>query len=541
MQEKVINLSSQKKTSFVKGAIILAAASIIVKAIGAVFRIPLTNLVGSYAMGLYSTAYRYYSIFLTIATAGLPIAISKMISESRALGRSRETSKIFKTAIVLCLTVGLIGTLFLLFGADILARATNDINAAASITALAPAVLFMAVTAAFRGYFQGHENMVPTALSQILEALSRLLVGLFLAWFFLSRGFEEKYIAAGTISGITVGTVLTVILMAGIALSKRGRKLKNPENSDTAPRKSSQILYALLAIAIPVTLGSLIMNLTSAIDMFLITNRLADLGYNSETTTSLFGIYENYALPIFNLVPSIIISLNVSVTPTISAAFARGNMEELRDTLKKALRIVVIFTMPAAVGISILSEPVLSILYKSVADVQVAAPVLSILGVASFFLCAASLTATAMQALGHATIPLMTMLAGAVVKIVSNYVLIAIPGIELCGAAIGTVLCYIVITLLNMIFLARLVGFKPPFVATYLKPVLACAIMGAVVAGTYALCTLYFGNLISVVAAIGLGVVAYFASLLLFGGINHEDVIGLPMGEKIAGLLFGRK
>ncbi len=534
-------MSNKKKASFVKGAVILAVASIIVKVIGAVFRIPLTNLVGSYAMGLYSTAYRYYSIFLTIATAGLPIAISKMISESRALGRYRESNKIFKTAIALCVTVGLAGTLFLLFGAGTLARATNDINAATSITALAPAVLFMACTAAFRGYFQGHENMVPTALSQILEALSRLLVGLFLAWLFLSRGFEEKYIAAGTISGITVGTVLTFILMVIIALHKRKQKEIDIADADASPRKSSKILRALLMIAVPVTLGSLVMNLTSAIDMFLITNRLADLGYNSETTTSLFGIYENYALPIFNLVPSIIISLNVSVTPTISAAFARGNMEELRATLKKALRIVVIFTMPAAVGISILSTPILSILYKSAGDVKIAAPVLSILGIASFFLCASSLTATAMQALGHATIPLMTMLAGAIVKIVSNYILIAIPGIELSGAAVGTVLCYIVITVLNMFFLARLVGFKPPIVATYVKPILSCAIMGAVVIGAYAISSSYFGNLISVALSIALGVVAYFVALFIFGGIVREDVEGLPMGTKIAGLLFNRR
>ncbi len=532
-------MSDKKKTSFVKGAVILAVASIIVKVIGAVFRIPLTNLVGSYAMGLYSTAYRYYSIFLTIATAGLPIAISKMISESRALGRARESKRIFRTALLLCITVGLMGTLTLFFKAGTLALATNDINAAESIAALSPAVLFMACTAAFRGYFQGHENMVPTALSQILEALSRLLIGLALAWFFLSRGFAEKYIAAGTISGITIGTVLTLLLMVLLAMRKTPGRIKGDacgENENARGRM--QILGALLMIAIPVTLGSLIMNLTSAIDMFLITNRLAALGYNSETTTSLFGIYDNYALPIFNLVPSVIISLNVSVTPTISAAYARRNMEELRDTLKKALRIVIIFTMPAAVGISLLAKPILSILYKSSGDVMIAAPVLSILGVASFFLCASSLTATAMQALGHAIFPFITMLIGAAIKVASNYILIAIPGVELCGAAIGTVLCYVVITLLNMIYLRHLVGFKPPVIETYLKPIMSCAIMGAVVLAVYALASAYLGNLVSVAAAIIFGVIAYFTALLLLGGIVREDVEGLPMGSKIAAILF---
>ena len=533
-------MSEKKEASFVKGAIILAVASVLVKVIGAVFRIPLTNLVGEYTMGLYSMAYRYYSILLTIATAGIPIAISKMISESRALKRPRETSKIFKTAMGLCISIGVAGMLFLILFAEKLALATNDINAVPSIIALAPAVLFMACTAAFRGFFQGHENMVPTALSQIIEALSRLFVGLFLAWLLLSNGYEGKYISAGIITGITFGTVLTVLLMVFLAICNRKKNGRLSDNGGEV-RKSTEILSALLKIAVPVTLGSLVMNITSTIDMFLITNRLASLGYNNEMTTSMFGIYENYALPIFNLVPSIIISLNVSVTPTISAAHAVGDGEKLKNTLLSALRIVVIFTLPAAVGISVLSQPVLSILYNSASDVAIAAPVLAILGVASFFLCASSLTSTSMQALGHATIPLITMLIGAVVKVVANYILIAIPGVELSGAAIGTVLCYVIITVLNMIFLAKLVDFRPKFFETYLRPLISCAVMGAVVYFAYKISLPIVGNLVSVAISIALGGVVYFAAMILTHSITKEDIVGLPKGEWLASKLFREK
>ncbi|MBR5543378.1 MAG: polysaccharide biosynthesis protein [Oscillospiraceae bacterium] len=534
-------MSNKKEVSFVKGALILAVASVLVKVIGAVFRVPLTNLVGEYTMGLYSMAYRYYSILLTIATAGIPIAISKMISESRALSRARETKRIFNTAISLCAGIGIVGMLVLVIFAKPLALATNDINAVPSIVALAPAVLFMAVTAGFRGYFQGHENMVPTALSQIIEALSRLFVGLYLAWLLMSRGFEEKYISASIIMGITLGTVLTVSLMLFFKARKNKKEIKLPKNPDEIIRSRSGILSALLKIAIPVTLGSLVMNITSTIDMFLITNRLALLGYNSEMTTSLFGIYENYALPLFNLVPSIIISLNVSVTPTISAAYAVGDREKLHKTLLSALRIVIIFTLPASVGISVLAKPILSILFKSAADVAIAAPVLSILGVASFFLCASSLTSTSMQALGRATVPLLTMLCGAVVKIVANYILIAIPGVELSGAAIGTVLCYIVITVLNMFFLVRTVGFKPKFIETYIRPIICCALMGVVVWFAYSLTLPFAGNLVSVAVSIAAGIVVYFASMILLRGITRDDISGLPKGEKIAAKLFRDK
>ncbi|MBR3848509.1 MAG: polysaccharide biosynthesis C-terminal domain-containing protein [Oscillospiraceae bacterium] len=291
-------------------------------------------------------------------------------------------------------------------------------------------------------------------------------------------------------------------------------------------------------IAVPVTIGSLVMNITSTIDMFLITNRLESLGYNFEQTTSLFGIYENYALPLFNLVPSIIISLNVSVTPTISAAHAVGDTKKLHETLLSALRIVIIFTLPASVGISVLSKPILSILYHSQADVAIAAPVLSILGIASFFLCASSLTSTSMQALGHATLPLITMLCGAVVKIFANYILIAIPGVELSGAAVGTVLCYVLITVMNMIFLVHLVKFKPNFLATYLRPLISSVIMGAVVFGVYRIALPFVGNFIGVVASIGVGVIVYFIAMLFSKGITEDDVKGLPKGDKIAKILF---
>ncbi len=530
-------MSERKEDSFVKGAIILAVSSILVKVIGAVFRIPLTNLVGDYSMGLYSVAYRYYSIFLTIATAGIPIAISKMVSESRALGRGVETKNIFRNAMYICSAIGLIGAILLFFFCDNLALSTNDINAAASIKALSPAVFFMAVTAAFRGYFQGHKNMVPTGVSQIIEAASRLCFGLAFAWILLRGGFAEKYVSVGAISGVTIGTVLSAGFMLAVYLRNkrtRGEVLGGTQES----RKDSELIGALLLIAIPVTIGSLVMNVTSFVDMFLITNRLASLGYESKTTTSLYGIYESMALPIFNMIPSVIISLNTSVTPAISSAYAVRDMKTLNKTLLSALRIVIIFTLPAAVGITALANPILSVLYSSETGIETAAPVLAILGIASFFLCASSLTSTAMQALGYAGIPVLTMLAGAAVKIALNYFLIAVPGIELMGASIGTVACYVVIFVLNMICLARIVGFKPPLAETYLRPMVSSAVMGVAVLLIYKLASIKFGNLISTFAAIAVGVAVYAFMMFKTGGITKEDVLNLPKGEKIASFIY---
>lgn len=534
-------MTQKKESSYLKGAMILVIASILVKAIGAIFRIPLTRTVGDYSMGLYSAAYRYYTILLTIATAGLPIAISKMISESRALGRYSEARRIFKIALLTCVGLGVFGTLFMMSFSGPLADIANNREIMVSILTLAPAVLFIAVTAAFRGYFQGHGNMVPTALSQVTEALSRLFIGLVLAVLLIHMGWDDKYVSAGAICGVTIGTLLAALLMISIYVFRRKRAVAEADQTDVPVRSSKRLFRDLMLIAVPVTVGALVMNLTNFIDLLLVTNRLAALGYDSYRTTELFGIYDNYAVPLFNLVPSVIISLNVSITPVIAAAYARKNMEELQQVLTSALRLVVIFAVPAAVGISVLSNPILTLLFGAGDSAGIATPVLSIMSAASVFLCISSLSSTVLQALGKANVPLCTMAVGAVVKIIANYVLIAIPGIELNGAAIGTVLCYAIIAVLNLIYLARFIDFKPNFFKTYLKPLLSSIVMGGLCFMIY-----YFGRpVIGMIPAVAVSILVSAAVYLLLlyklGGITTEDVLLLPKGQKIAAILDRRK
>lgn len=520
-----------------KGALILAISNMIVKVIGMVFRIPLTNIVGDYTMGLYSVAYKYYAILLTIATAGLPIAISKMISESRALDRYRESKRIFNIALLSCVTLGVAGMLFMLFFSKGLALASNNIEASISIMTLAPAVLFISIAAAFRGYFQGHNSMAPTAASQVIEALSRLFVGLFLATLLFRAGQADKFVAAGTVAGITFGTGAAALLLYIINLITKRKRDVIPENASNEMRSRKQIFKSLMYIALPVTVGALIINLTNTIDMFLITNRLSVFNYSKEEITSLFGIYDNYAVPMFNLVPSIIISLNVSITPVIAAAHIRGDHEGMISVLTSALRVVVMITLPAAIGISVLASPILSLLFHAKESVAIAAPVLTVMSIASVFLCISSLTSTVLQALGKPIVPVLTMIVGAIVKIAANYYLIPIPGIELNGASIGTIACYVVITVLNLIYLAKFINFKPHFGKTYLRPLLATLIMGVICFFVYQYGALFIGGKLALAASIIVGGVVYLVVLYLVGGVTVEDVKLLPKGDKIAKLL----
>ncbi len=535
-------MTKKQSNTFIKGALILAISNILIKIIGAVFKIPLTRIVGDYAMGLYNTAYTYYTILLTIATAGLPIAISKMISESRALGKYSLAKRIFKMALLTCASLGLFGTVVMLVAPSVLeaffpsayAVLFNNPDTIASFWTLAPAVLFISVTAAFRGYFQGHNDMLPTALSQLTEALCRLFVGLALASVFINIGLAQKFVAAGAIFGITVGTLLAGVLLFSIYLH---RKKKNPADVDLSDDTTGNkgIFKNLMSIAIPVTIGALVINLTNFIDTIMIPSRLSSIGvYDLERVTELFGIYTSYAVSLFNLVPNVLISINASITPVVAAAYARGDKEELHKTLTSALRLVIIISAPAAIGISVLAEPILSLLFGAGESASIAAGALTILSLGSLFLCISSLVSTILQSLGKANIPVYNMLIGAGFKLIANFFLIAIPGVELLGAATGTVACYAIISILNLIYLARFIDFKPSFTRTYLRPIIATAVMGVI---AYLINSVLGGGFISLVVSIGAGAVSYGVVLLAIGGITREDALLLPKGEKIANIL----
>lgn len=534
-------MTNKQSNTFFKGALILAVSNILIKIIGAVFKIPLTRIVGDYAMGLYNTAYTYYTILLTIATAGLPIAISKMISESRALGKYSLAKRIFRMAVLTCACLGLFGTVVMLVAPSVLESffpsaysvLFNNPDTITSFWTLAPAVLFISVTAAFRGYFQGHNDMLPTALSQLTEALCRLFVGLALAYLFIKLGFAQKFVAAGAICGITVGTLLAGVLLFCIYLHRKKKAgVEIDESPDTGDKKT--IFKNLMAIAIPVTIGALVINLTNFIDTIMIPSRLSSIGtYSLKRVTELYGIYSSYAVSLFNLIPNVLISINASITPVVAAAYARKDKEALHGTLTSALRLVIIISAPAAVGISVLAEPILSFLFGAGESASIAAGALSILSIGSLFLCVSSLASTILQSLGKANIPVYNMLIGAGLKLLANFFLIAIPGVELMGAAIGTVICYAVIAILNLAYLAKFIGFKPG-ISTYLRPIIATVAMGAI---AYFVCSLFSGIFVSLVVSIGAAAIGYAIVLLAIGGITREDVKLLPKGEKIADLL----
>ena len=567
------------KQNFLQGALILSAGTAIVKVIGALFKIPLQNLIGPMGMVHFNTAYDIYSTLFVISTAGLPVAVSKMVSEANVKRRTDEARAIFRTAVSSFCIIGGIFSIAMFFGARVAAGWMNNPDAYMAVQAIAPAVLFVAIMSAFRGFFQGHGNMIPTAVSQIIEALCKLGIGFLLAALIfnsfmgsslntadqervsqialeiVSEQEQEGEIitleaateqakermaaepsAAGAIAGISAGSVIGVVYLT----ARYFRKKKKHPAANVSPivRPRGKLLRELLRLAIPVTISSSVLTLTNLIDNALVMGRLTPIvGY--EHAKFLNGSY-GFARTLFNLPQAFILTLAVSIIPVLSAALLKKDNKTVDQTISSSLRVTSLLAFPAAAGLIALAFPILHLL-NGVAQpeaVATAAPLLRTLGFAVPFVCVVSLTNAILQSMGKVGIPILTMLVGGASKIAVNYLLVGNPDINIAGAPIGTVVCYLLITGLNLFFVARYIS-SARFLAVFVKPLCAAAAMGFASLGLYTLLTnvVGLGVSVSVVLTMVAAVIFYLLLILLLKTLTREDVLLFPKGEKLVRLL----
>ncbi len=519
----------QKTSSFVSGAAVLMAANLLVKVIGLAFKVPLTYLIGEEGMGHFSDAYTMYTWMFVLATAGLPVAISKMVSESVALGRKSEARRILKVSFLFLFLLGLIGGGILFFGADSLSHLIGNPKAAAGIRAIAPAMLFVAIMSAFRGFFQGQQNMVPTATSEVAEAFGKLVFGYGLAYLLLSRGVEMG--AAGAVAGVSAGAALGSLVLLAIFLFTK-RRLFAAGSTEGRPRSHRVLFARLITIAIPITIGASVFSLTSVIDMAMIKHSLQAGGFSQAEAVRLWGSYSGYAIPIFNMPPTLLTAISISLVPAIAAAFISGRKERARASAESAIRITTLFALPCSAGVSLLAMPILSLIYNNAN----ASSMLGILGWAIVFVSLVQVTNAILQAVGKVYVPVIHMVLGGILKIIINYFLVSNPSINICGAPVGTIVCYALILLLNLAAIRKVLGVRYSLSDMLLRPLFSTLIMGGVVLFLYQF-FLPFGRLLSVGLPIFGGAVTYGAMLLCLRAIKEEDLALLPKGELLIRLL----
>ncbi len=534
-------MSKQNKQSFLGGAAILAAAVAIVKVIGAVYKIPLGNIIGDEGKAHFTVAYNIYNLLLTISTAGLPLAISKLTSEAHALGKENEKRKLFRTAIWLFFTLGTVGSLFMFFGASQLAAFMNDALAFHAIRALAPAVFCVCLLACMRGYTQGQGNMKPTAVSQVLEALCKLTIGLTLAWYMLKIGKGVEISAAGAILGVTVGTIVSTLFLICYLLRNR-----DTTPSADIPSSGRDLMSRVLAIGIPITLSNSAMSIITLIDSKIVLGRLETISsLLNDTPTALYGQY-TFGMDLINLPPSFVYPVTMSLIPFAAAAMARHDNREANRVISSAFRLIAILSIPAGVGLSVLAGPILTLLYPKVPlAAAAAAPHLRVLGIACIFICIMTLTNAILQSYGHERVPIWTMVAGGLTKIIMNYVLVGNPDINIHGAPISTLCCYLVIVMLNLFFVWKYSPEKPRYLQLFAKPVVASALMGGSVWAVYGLLyralsgghASYGANALAALAGVFVGVVVYAILVIALQILRAEDLKGIPHGARLAALL----
>ena len=532
------NGKSKQNTMF-GGVAILAVGIAIVKVIGALFKIPLFNILGEEGATDFNSAYSIYSVLLTVSTAGLPVALSKTVSEANTLGRHNQKQKVFRVALSAFVAMGVLSFLIMWLGGDWLAGRMNNPHAAPGIRALAPAVVCVGCLSAFRGYAQGHMHMAPTSVSQIIEALCKLFLGLGLAAFVMSRsaaGFGEgeqtSLAAAGAITGVTVGTVLALVYMSANYLRTRRHTYRPGEDR---AQGSGTILKNLLRIAIPITLSTSLVPVINLLDNAIVLGRLQDaLGMSETASRTLYGNYA-VALSLYNLPSSFMTAFTAAIIPAVSAALARHDREGTRRITGSVLRVTALLALPMGVGLCALSGPIMQMLYPKY-DVSITGPLLAVLAPTAVCVCLVLVSNSVLQAHGYVQLPIVTVLAGGAVKIVSNYFLVAKPELNIYGASLGMLLCYGVTLALNLFFLYRLCSVGG-YARVFVRPLLASVLMGAAAWAVHGLLWKTLGNLVAVGVSICAAVVVYLVLVLALKAVSKDDVMLMPKGEKIAKIL----
>ena len=538
-----MSAGKKKNNSFVKMAAILAAAGIIVRIIGFLYRLPLTNMIGDEGNGIYAAGYNIYNFFLIMSSAGLPVAISRMVAEKIALEEYGNARRIFKVSMLAAGGLSLFLAIVMAVGTFVFynwCRATGYTDnlwypSVWCLYTLSPTIFIVGIMAVYRGYFQGFQTTVPTSLSQIVEQVFNAVFSVYLAWAWLKYGVE--FGAAGGTAGTGIGALSGLVVLVVFCIMTRESRSALFENDKKDYRLESgrEITKNLIKIAVPIITGTAIFSMTNFIDMAMVNSRLAAAGFDDVTVRQLYGQLNGKYVTLTTLPVSISTAIATAVIPSITASLTRGEKDIVQNKVDTALRITMIISIPAACGLGVLGSPILKMLFPRYSEggSLITAGALSVV-----FLALSQISTGVLQGIGKVKTPAFNALWGALAKIPCNYFLIAIPQINIIGAVISTTVCYIICSMLNFRALVKATGVRVDYVGMLVKPAVAAAVMGLVCFGCYGLIySVTDMNTLAVLVAIAAAMVVYFLVMVLIKGLAREDLKMLPMGGRLIGVL----
>lgn len=517
-------IATKKKTmsenKFLTGVVILTLSNLLVKVAGLLFKVPMNYIVGDTGMGYYNSAYSIYTLFYMLSTSGLPVAISVMVSEKKAEGNIADAKKVFRLAAVIFAAVGLAVCAVMFFASSELSALIKSDKSALSVAVAAPTMFFICVSSAYRGYFQGCGNMLPTALSQLIEAMGKLIVGVAAALYAIRMGYEIHVVAAYAVAGLTLGSLCGMVYLMIAGFLRGDRDLISDVPFSSTKTEWRDIVRRFVKISVPVTLSASVMSLTNTLDTAMIQRILTESGMTGEQAASLYGNYTSLAVPMFNLPPVLVYPIAYSLVPVVAAASGSGNIASAREKISLSLKYAVIIALPCAMGLSALSDPILCLLYKD-SSAHAASFLLTLLAPSSLFVCILAITNSVLQGCGKEGKPVLSMLVGGAVKLISGAFLLRAYGIS--GAPVSTFLCYLTVTAMNLYFVAKYTGVTLSAGMMY-KPLassLACVLSAVLVFNALSPHT---GVKLSCLAAIFLAAAVYAGMLALTGEVRPADI-----------------
>lgn len=527
--------SASSNNKFLKGTLILTVSSIVVKVIGSLNWIILSRVLGGEGIGLYQMGFPIYLMAITLSSAGIPVAISIITAEKLAQKDFLGAKRVFNVSLRLLFVTGLVFASALFFGAHWLIdnHWIRDSRAYYSIIALAPAVFFVTFLASFRGYLQGWQIMTPTAASEIVEQLMRVVTMIVFANMFMPHGLA--YAAGGASMGAGVGAFCALlVLMWFYGRLKQKLKADLQQQNPLATRESARaIISRLLRLALPVSMSSLMLPVVANLDLLIVPQRLEAAGFHISQATEFFGYLTGMAVPLINLATIFTAAMTISLVPAISESRALNDVFGIRAKTRTAFRVALIITCPCFVGMYFLAEKIAALIYNAPG----AADAIQTMSVGILLLGLHQISTGILQGLGRTSIPVINMILAAAVKVFLSWTLTTIPTLGIKGAAMATVVDFGLAAVLNMIFIYKYTGFALSFSGVF-KPAVSAAAMGAAVYGVITLAVSW--GAWAILAAIAVAVPVYGGVLLAVGGMGKDDLESLPfIGHRL--LAAGQK
>ena len=601
--------SSARNTSstFLRGAALMSVSLVVVKLCGMAYKVLMAAMLSSYGdayagfgSGLLNNAYEVYNPLFTLATAGFPIAVSRLVAENLAQKRYRDVVQIHKTSKPFFITMGLVCFALMVGGSFIYVNIIEQPYSIYAMMTLAPSIFFGCLISIYRGFYEGQRNMFPTAVSEVIEAMGKVILGLGAAFVTLKIGFAQissqidveavkdggtgpgacrmfgmqfasfdeamsslsAFAVAAAIAGISLGSLAAFVFLR-IYHAKKKHNITDlfVENTIDA-RTQRETFRMLLKTAVPIGLAALVMSLSATIDTIVVQRVLYDLSMNKRTEllaqfrfdpetlkelfpepdttklhTYLMGAY-GWALTIMQLITALTQAFGTSAMPNVTAAYTKGDKTELKKSMETVLKLTMLFTLPMGLGLFAIPQPIMGLLYSGYAA-EIGAGVLQIMGLSVIFIAVSTPITSMLQGVGAVSLPLKLYIIAMAIKVATNYLFVNIVSINIKGAAVGSLVAYLFVCVVGMYFLIKRSGVVPDFINTTLKPLIGAVACGAAAYGGYRLFNLMLPTLPSVccILAVVVAIIVYLLILLVIRTFSAEEVEMLPKSKNIVTIL----